>query len=773
MDFDEKGKMIPQGIPLKRTTYDNQVGTASLTWGLIRIKYEGICIHCEETIPVNSLAECHKGIGIRHEKCAKQYEESEKYKRLVYDAASTEDENGLIKFFELALETQPFNEKQLERYGSHLFDTYEFESAIKSYNLILKKHPKTVYAIVTNGAAYTRLEKYDKAKRCYNLALKYEPNNIDILDRLQSLHFQMGNYKKSITLLKKLALLSYKKKHGAIAYISFQNKLADTYNHIGEFENAIKANQKILNLIDELYGHQLDFNIVGGNDGDMRFWAIKNLNAIDRKESYLISIIQNETIEKNALKKINQYLKNEPERFVKSIMFAFYSNFGKTEEAHKIAHQVLNMKIAYDHDILFALSIFKSQKNNRKIIELCKEHKHNKTLNFRLGYNLAFAYADEKKYIESNKIISKLIEEDQAEQIPRDPNPDLLELKAKNFEKLGDTKMTLDTLELSVKLHDSTDSLRKIIKKMRKPGNSDKTLPYLKKLYKLEPNNFTIVIEYISGLIETKSFEDALNLIVKIESEQELSKDDSSALLLRKATCQFHLGDTVSAHEIFTDLVIQDKKFKDALDGVALTSIKLGKRKLGLKAIKESENIASSLDSNQEETVESRPIRIPQKSERVLSKPKNVITKPTFRFNPEKKIADTSIVKTAVNSICALFNSKGGILRIGLSNGQTIGIEQDLKLFEKKERNNEGFEEYIRKIVGQRLSESQTGKFLEITFPKIKSHIICEINVPFSNVPMYVKSRNKDEEFYIIQNNVSTRLSPKQQVKYIKENFEE
>ena len=95
-----------------------------------------------------------------------------------------------------------------------------------------------------------------------------------------------------------------------------------------------------------------------------------------------------------------------------------------------------------------------------------------------------------------------------------------------------------------------------------------------------------------------------------------------------------------------------------------------------------------------------------------------------------------------------------------------------MKLFGKKQRNNDDFEEYIRNTVSQRLSEPKTGQFLEITFPKIKSHIICEINVPFSNVPMYVKSRNKDEEFYVIDNNISIRLTPKQQIKYIKNNFE-
>ena len=74
-----------------------------------------------------------------------------------------------------------------------------------------------------------------------------------------------------------------------------KKKLIDTYYHIGDFENAIKANEKILNLINDLYGQQIDFNIPGGNDGAMNFWAIENINAINTKRSCLISIIENET----------------------------------------------------------------------------------------------------------------------------------------------------------------------------------------------------------------------------------------------------------------------------------------------------------------------------------------------------------------------------------------------------------------------------------------------------------------------------------------------
>ncbi len=45
--------------------------------------------------------------------------------------------------------------------------------------------------------------------------------------------------------------------------------------------------------------------------------------------------------------------------------------------------------------------------------------------------------------------------------------------------------------------------------------------------------------------------------------------------------------------------------------------------------------------------------------------------------------------------------------------------------------------------------------------------------IPHSKVPIFVKSQNKDEEFYVLEAGKATRLGPKQQIKYIKENFEE
>ena len=47
-------------------------------------------------------------------------------------------------------------------------------------------------------------------------------NDTDILDRLQRLYFKIGNYKKSISLLRKLAKLSYGQ--NGPSYVSFQKK---------------------------------------------------------------------------------------------------------------------------------------------------------------------------------------------------------------------------------------------------------------------------------------------------------------------------------------------------------------------------------------------------------------------------------------------------------------------------------------------------------------------------------------------------------------------
>ena len=60
---------------------------------------------------------------------------------------------------------------------------------------------------------------------------------------------------------------------------------------------------------------------------------------------------------------------------------------------------------------------------------------------------------------------------------------------------------------------------------------------------------------------------------------------------------------------------------------------------------------------------------------------------------------------------------------------------------------------------------------IRITFPKTHSVYVCEMFIPKSSVPVYVITKNKDEEFYIRENGKLVRLSPRKQAEYIKEHF--
>jgi len=160
-----------------------------------------------------------------------------------------------------------------------------------------------------------------------------------------------------------------------------------------------------------------------------------------------------------------------------------------------------------------------------------------------------------------------------------------------------------------------------------------------------------------------------------------------------------------------------------------------------------------------------------QSSERSLSKGSNVVQKPTFKYNPKTGMADKGVEKTFVDNVDSLLNGHGGTLQIGFTDGKPTGLFNDLKLFPKNKRNNEEFEKKIREILQNRLSDSNTLHDIRITFPKTHHVTVCEIFVTKSTIPVYVITKNKDEEFYVRQKKDLVRLTPKEQTEYIADHF--
>ena len=158
-------------------------------------------------------------------------------------------------------------------------------------------------------------------------------------------------------------------------------------------------------------------------------------------------------------------------------------------------------------------------------------------------------------------------------------------------------------------------------------------------------------------------------------------------------------------------------------------------------------------------------------TERTISSGKNVVQKPTFRYNPKTKIADKGIEKTFVSNMDSLLNGDGGVLQIGITDKKPTGLFNDLKLFPKKQRNEKELEKKLRETLQQRLSDSYVGRVIRITFPKTQGVTICEIFVPKSSIAIYVKTKNKDEEFYVRENGKLVRLGPRKQTEYIQSHF--
>jgi len=127
--------------------------------------------------------------------------------------------------------------------------------------------------------------------------------------------------------------------------------------------------------------------------------------------------------------------------------------------------------------------------------------------------------------------------------------------------------------------------------------------------------------------------------------------------------------------------------------------------------------------------------------------------KATFKLDLKKfentgeKVKDPQVEKEISLTISAFANKEGGHLHIGIKdNGEVIGLENEMKFLglENKDKLSlsisDSIKTHIRNIV-----------FilnLQMHFPIVDGKMICVIDVPSSDEPIFVHSNNK-QEFYV------------------------
>lgn len=719
-------------------------------WITLTAKYPGRCLVDGGPIRVEEKVEWCKGIGARHISCGKKADQVEELKKKCFESVFKEDFDSAAKFAGEALDIEP-NEKEIFNLAQSVYDTWDFSGAIKLYDKVLKKNPNNFDALMGKASALRYTEEYGKAIRCYNKILKNQPTNpLVLMAKVDTYIHGIRDAQKAIPILKKILQLS---PNSIKLFILCAGKFAVC----GEYERAIKINEKVISK---------DPNSIGA-----RF----------AKLNWLEELMSEQRTENDALKIINKYLKNDPKFFVYQLKHNFYLRAGKMESVIEVYKIVLKEEPETDFDRLVKVNALLEAGDHEATRKFCEENMHRDAITSHLQYKIGLTYQRQGMLPKALDIFKELDLKNAEEGIT---DTVMLRNVSKIYEDLGQNE---DVLAVSMEIlqteRDDKETLVKVIRLFKKRGETNELLVYLKRLHKLHPNSNNFTMEYANALMEKNEIPKAVDLYRSIIEKYDLSdesyNEDAQYASLKLAECMLKSGaldQKKLAYKLFLELTKDDKKFKEAWTGLAKAATELGKISEAKRAIEKAENLEKYEISR--DTVGSEHVDEPfisttysQSPERQLSKGQNVIQKPTFRYNPKTRMADKGVEKTFVDNIDSLLNGHGGALQIGFTDGKPTGLFNDLKLLPKKKRNHEEFEKKLRETLQKRLSISNISRDVRITFPKTHSVYVCEMFIPKSSIPVYVITKNKDEEFYVRQKKELVRLSPREQKEYIDDNF--
>ena len=733
-----------------------------INWVDWTLKYGGNCVICGKSMPDAMEGQWAKGIGVRHISCGQKADQVEELKKKCFESVFKEDFDSAAKFAGEALDIEP-NEKEIFNLAQSVYDTWDFSGAIKLYDKVLKKNPNHFDAWYGKAAALRFIGEHPQAIRCYNKILKKEPTNLHVLmAKVDTYIFGIRDTQKAIPILKNVLRFTSQKTVIGTQQLSpdaiqLFSRCADRFAKCGEYEEAIKTTEKLLSRNPD------------------------NIDARFAKLNWLVELMIEQRSERDALKIINKYLKNDPKFFVYQLKYTFYLRARKEENAAEVYKLVLEEEPETDFDVLIKVNALLETGDNAATRKFCEENLHRDAIASHLQYNIGLTYRRQGNGDKALETFGKLYQKNKEEGIT---DPILLRHVLSIYENQGKDQSALDvSMEILQIAGDDKETLVKVVHLLKKRGDTNKLVDYLRRLHKLYPNNNNFTMEYANALMEKNEMPKAIELYKQIAEKYDLSdenyNEDAQYASLKLAECMLKSGTLDQkkiAYKLFLELAKDDKKFKEAWAGLAKAATELGKISEAKRAIEKVANLEKyeiSRDIIVSEHVEKSFISTTyrQSPERTLSKGQNVVQKPTFRYNPKTRMADKGVEKTLVDNIDSLLNVNGGTLQIGFTDGKPTGLFNDLKLFPKKKRNHEEFEKKLREILQKRLSVSNILHDIRITFPKTHSIFVCEMFIPKSSVPVYVITKNKDEEFYVRQKKELARLSPREQKEYIDDNF--
>lgn len=127
-----------------------------------------------------------------------------------------------------------------------------------------------------------------------------------------------------------------------------------------------------------------------------------------------------------------------------------------------------------------------------------------------------------------------------------------------------------------------------------------------------------------------------------------------------------------------------------------------------------------------------------------------------------------------VKTVCALLNSEGGSLLIGIGDdGQAIGLGHDFATLSAKP-NTDGFELFLHQLLDHYLSVV-TANTVRILFHGLQDKLICEVAAAASGRPVFARppkgNGSDSSEFWVRIGNATRQLHGDEMVQYQREHW--
>lgn len=146
--------------------------------------------------------------------------------------------------------------------------------------------------------------------------------------------------------------------------------------------------------------------------------------------------------------------------------------------------------------------------------------------------------------------------------------------------------------------------------------------------------------------------------------------------------------------------------------------------------------------------------------------------KQTMQWDIRLHKRSTELLRASMKTVCALLNSRGGTLLIGVADtGEPKGLEDDLHDFSDK-KTVDGFELRFRDALSASLSPDPN-QLATLTFPYVNGIQICRIDVSRSPHPVFLVAKGRSAEFLARKGNASHPLADvRQACEYVHDHWQ-